>query len=68
MLTLTKFELDLNSGKIVCTILCSVLGQSATIQTSVPEADVIAHNNGQVPWTESTIVSYLGTLGYTVSL
>ena len=68
MLTLTKLNLDLNSGLIVCTISCSVLGQSAALYPSVAQADVVAFNNGVTPWTEETVQGYLATLGITVQL
>lgn len=68
MLTLTSLALNINSGTIVCTLVCSVLGQSASLQVSIPEADVIAFNNGQVPWTEQTVQAYLASVGVTVAL
>ena len=68
MLKLTSFALNLTSGMIVCRIICTVLSQSATIDVSIPEADLIAFNDGVVPWTETTIAAYLATQNVTVSV
>ena len=68
MLTLTDLNLNINSGTIVCTIVCSVLGQGASLTVPLVEADVIAFNNGAVPWTEATVQGYLATQGVTVAL
>ena len=68
MLTLTDLNLNINSGSIVCTIACSVLGQGASLTVPISEAAVIAHNNGVIPWTEATVQSYLAAQGVTVVL
>ena len=68
MLTLTDLNLNINSGTIVCTIVCSVLGQGALLNVPLVEADVIAFNGGAIPWTEATVQGYLSSVGVTVSI
>ena len=61
MLTLTEVLLNIRSGSLICTIECSIMGQTTTTEVTILQSAVTAFCNGAV-WREQDVQGYLATL------